>query len=129
MADKAEPDKADQHKACILQAAHDYYRGRSDPGDALLHMQDCFNDALKDGSAQELFQKLKSTPYGSANVKMERQGNLEKLDITAGFWEFGGERESLLTFKVTADLDKKSAEVTTQTWHLDLPDWMTSWRH
>jgi hypothetical protein len=122
---KPAPDLAEQHAACILKAADDYYKGRTgNGGDAVLSMRECFNEALKDGSAEELFRKLKHTSLGSPNVELHRNGDKESLEITAGFWEFGRERESLLSFKVTADVANKSAEVTTRTFTFTLPDWL-----
>jgi hypothetical protein len=119
------PDRAEQHKSCVLKAADDYYRGRTNGGDAVLAIRECFNESLKDGSAEELFRKLKNTSVGSPDVQLLREGDKESLYIKAGFWELGKERESQLTFKVAADMSKKTAEVTTDTWTFTLPAWLT----
>ena len=55
---------------------------------------------------------------------MHRHGDKEYLDITAGFWEWAGESESRLTFKVDADLKEKTAHVGAKVWTLELTDWL-----
>jgi hypothetical protein len=86
-------DVAGAHKIEILDTADNFYSGEIDSQEAAKTITISLLDAYNDGSAKDLFQELRTTPFGQANVKIFTnigpQGReLQTIEITPGFWQF-----------------------------------------
>jgi hypothetical protein len=118
-------DLAETHKKEILDAAHHVFHEDADSYSAVSRLQESFQNALSDGSAQELCKKLQKTAWGESNVKIHTENGQEVLDISSGFFENATERGANHCLHVILDKQRKTAIVQeSQPFHFELPDWV-----
>ncbi len=117
-------DLCEKHKTEILEAADQYFCGKTSSQDVTQKLSECFNKALADGTAHELLKALQKTPFGKPNVTLHDDNGREILEFRNSFWEHATERRSFSKLDVALDEKNKTVAISEQQmFQFEPPDW------